>query len=175
MSKIIFLDRDGVINEDSGYVRNIESFRFIDGAVSALHKLSKLGYSLIVVTNQSGIARNYFTETDLRRLHDYMLEELLAEGIVIQSVFYCPHLGSDCECRKPRPGMIEKGLRLFCGDLTKSWIVGDKVSDCMAGYNAGLRNLCYIGNSRMPLVSPESLICDDLLSFATCLEGMERR
>ncbi len=107
-NKAIFLDRDGVINEDTGYVYKIEDFKIIDGVFEALIDLKSVGYLLIIVTGQSGIGRSYYTEDDYQKLTDYMLNTLSTKGINISKVYYCPHAPEDnCNCRKPKPGMLE--------------------------------------------------------------------
>ena len=114
MNKAVFFDRDGVINEDYGYVGSIEQFEFIDGVFSALNELKKQGFLLILVTNQSGIARGMYTESDFCRVTSYMQQVLRLHGCGFNGVYYCPHHPEaqipayrvDCDCRKPKPGMI---------------------------------------------------------------------
>lgn len=145
-NKAIFLDRDGTINIDKNYMYKVEDFEFVKGAVEGLKILYDMGYKLIVVTNQAGIARGYYTEEDLKKLNSYMEEKLLEKGIKIEKSYFCPHhfehgIGKykiDCECRKPKPGMILEGIKEFCIDKEKSFMVGDKMSDAKAGINAGV-------------------------------------
>ncbi|MEG0729906.1 MAG: HAD family hydrolase [Cetobacterium sp.] len=114
MKKTIFLDRDGTINVEKNYLHKIEDFEFENRAIEALKILSDLGYQLIVVTNQSGIARGYYGEEDLEKLNNYMMEELKKNGVEITACYFCPHhlekgVGRykvECECRKPNPGML---------------------------------------------------------------------
>lgn len=148
-NKAIFLDRDGTINIDKGYLYKTEDFEFLEGAVEALKILSDLGYILIVVTNQSGIARGYYTEEQLENLNNFMMDKLKEQGIEIKKCYYCPHhaekgIGKykiDCECRKPKPGMVLEGIKEFNIDPEKSYIVGDKLSDAEAGMKAGLKGV----------------------------------
>lgn len=146
-NKAIFLDRDGTINIDKNYLYKIEEFEFVEGAVEGLKILYDLGYKLIVVTNQAGIGRGYYTEEDLKKLNNYMEEKLLQEGIKIEKCYYCPHhaehgMGKykiDCECRKPKPGMLLEGIKEFNINPKKSYMIGDKLSDAEAGINAGVK------------------------------------
>lgn len=166
MSKVIFLDRDGVINYDFGYVYKIEDFVFIKGVIEALKILTNLGFRIAVVTNQSGIGRNMYSIEDMNNVHNYMCLELKKHDIFINTILFCPHLDFECNCRKPKPGLILKGLLIENGDTEKSWIVGDKISDCLAGWSAGLKNLCLIANKDMPFVMPKTIVFKNLLSFA---------
>ncbi|NLK66715.1 MAG: D-glycero-beta-D-manno-heptose 1,7-bisphosphate 7-phosphatase [Campylobacteraceae bacterium] len=143
--KALFLDRDGVINEDFGYVYEISKFEFRDGVFETLKKFQDLDYLLIIITNQSGISRGYYTEEDFHTLTEFMLKAFLDKGIKIDKVYYCPH-GADetCECRKPNPGMILKANYEFDIDLENSILVGDKISDIEAGKRAGVKNLFFM-------------------------------
>lgn len=129
MNKVVFLDRDGTINEDYGYVFEIEKFKFIGGVIEGLKILRDLGYKLIVITNQSGIARGYYTEEDAIKIFDYMKEELLKENIVIEKVYYCPHIGDNCNCRKPKLELFYKAQKEFDIDFKESYAIGDKIRD----------------------------------------------
>lgn len=142
MNKALFLDRDGVINFDKKYVYKQEEFEFIEGVFEACRYFQNLGYLIIIVTNQSGIARGYYTEKDYKILTAWMLERFVEEEIKITKVYYCPHhvgYTHECDCRKPQPGMILKAQEEFEIDLTQSKLVGDKVSDIKAGLLAGVR------------------------------------
>lgn len=142
-----FLDRDGVINIDHGYLYRWQDFEFVPGAVEAMRQLQALGYLLVVVTNQSGVARGMYTEADVRTLHDQMRASLSRQGVELADVQYCPHHEQGqvaayvqaCGCRKPRPGMLNAAARALGLDLARSLIFGDKASDVQAGAAAGLR------------------------------------
>ncbi|BCD62727.1 D-glycero-D-manno-heptose 1,7-bisphosphate phosphatase [Nitratiruptor sp. YY08-26] len=139
MQRALFLDRDGVINEDTGYVGKIENFHFIDGVFEALKKAQKRGFLLIVITNQSGIGRGYYTLQDFQELSNYMVEELRKRGIEITDIFFCPHAPEEnCSCRKPKPAMILEAAKKHNIDLQRSFMVGDKQSDIEAARNAGV-------------------------------------
>ncbi len=145
--KAVFLDRDGVINVDKGYVHKIEDFQFYPGVFEALKLLQDAGYKLLIVTNQSGIALDYYTEEDFFRLTDYMLSEFKKRGINIDKVYYCPHhengtnpkYTKKCDCRKPASGMIRQGIKEFNIDPSKSFLVGDKENDIKAAHKEGIK------------------------------------
>lgn len=138
-TKALFLDRDGVINEDTGYVYDIANFKFRDGIFDVLRKFCELGYKLIVVTNQSGIGRGYYTQKQFEILNDHMLGEFKKRGVNIAKVYFCPHAPeASCECRKPKPKMILDAALEFGIDLEGSVMIGDKPSDVSAGQNAGV-------------------------------------
>ena len=137
--KAVFLDRDGVINEDFGYVSARENFIFKEGIFEALRGFMKLGYALFVVTNQSGIARGFYTQEQFLTLNSWMLGEFEKQGVFVKKVYFCPHSPQQsCECRKPKSGMILAAKREFGVDLKRSILVGDKLSDIEAGLNAGV-------------------------------------
>ncbi|MFD2442762.1 D-glycero-beta-D-manno-heptose 1,7-bisphosphate 7-phosphatase [Bacillus sp. CGMCC 1.16607] len=144
----IFFDRDGVLNEDSGYVYKPNDFKWIAGAVETIKHLKSNGYTIIVITNQSGVARGYYTEEDVKDLHNWMNDVLYQKhDVQIDSFYYCPHhptIGFSpyktlCECRKPRPGLINKALSEFRIDINRSYFIGDKDSDMKAAAAVGLR------------------------------------
>jgi D-glycero-D-manno-heptose 1,7-bisphosphate phosphatase len=142
----LFLDRDGVINVDHAYVHRQEEFEFIDGIFDLCRHARGAGYGLYVITNQSGIARGYYTEDDFHRLNGWMCERFVAEGAPIDKVYYCPYhpehgIGRyklDSPLRKPRPGMILKAAQEFDLDLARSVLVGDMATDIRAGQAAGV-------------------------------------
>ena len=138
-NKALFLDRDGVINEDAGYVCEIKDFKFIDGIFDALREFAKAGYKLFVVTNQSGIGRGYYTQEQFDALNKFMLESFKKEQIFITKVYFCPHAPEQkCTCRKPNPKMILDACKEFEIDLENSLMIGDKPSDVEAGKRAGV-------------------------------------
>lgn len=158
LSPAAFIDRDGVINEDRAYVSRPEDFHLLPGVGEGLRRLRQAGYRLVVVTNQSGIARGYYTEADYHALTEYMRQTLRAEGVELEGVYHCPHhptkgLGDyrqDCDCRKPRPGLLLKAREDLGLDLGRSLIIGDKPSDVEAGRAAGLA-LCLLVRSGQTL------------------------
>jgi D-glycero-D-manno-heptose 1,7-bisphosphate phosphatase len=153
-NKALFLDRDGVINVDKNYVYRVEDFEFIDGIFDVLRFFQERGYLLIIITNQAGIGRGYYTEEDFHRLNTWMLGVFKDKGIIINKVYYCPYhkehgIGQykrDSYDRKPNPGMILKAVKDFNIDLSKSILIGDKESDIEAGINAGIPKNILINN-----------------------------
>ena len=143
--KTIFLDRDGVINKEVDYLFKIKDFDFIDGVFDACKVFNKEGFEIIIITNQSGIARNLYSEEDFKILTDWMLDEFNTRNIKILDVFYCPHgKSSNCHCRKPMPGMFLKAKKKYAIDMNKSWMIGDKESDIEAAYSAGVSNTIIV-------------------------------
>ncbi|MBP6999766.1 MAG: D-glycero-beta-D-manno-heptose 1,7-bisphosphate 7-phosphatase, partial [Tepidiphilus sp.] len=147
-----FLDRDGVLNEDRGYVHRWEDFAFLPGVIDALRRLQQKGYLLVVITNQSAVARGLCAETDVLALHERMRAFLHGQGIELAGIYYCPHhpQGSvarytrACACRKPEPGMILRAAQEHGIDLARSLLVGDKISDLEAGRAAGIPSLYLV-------------------------------
>lgn len=146
--KAIFLDRDGTINKYVGFLKNIDEFELIDGVAEAIRKINESGYLAIVVTNQPIVARGEVSFEELEEIHNKMETLLGKEGAYLDAIYYCPHhphkgyegerpeLKIDCDCRKPKPGMLLKAAADFNIDLSKSWMVGDGENDVKAGINA---------------------------------------
>ena len=148
MNKAVFLDRDGIINQDRSYVYKIEDFSFCEGIFDALRHFQTLGYKLIIVTNQSGIGRGYYTENDFEILSRWMCDRFLNEGICIDAVYHCPHSpDAGCLCRKPLTKLFDEAIKKFDIDATHSWMIGDKQSDIDAGHNARITQTIFINNS----------------------------
>ena len=149
MERVIFLDRDGTLNEEVHYLHKKEDLRLIEGAADALCRFRKSGYRLVVVTNQAGVARGYYQEEDVKLLHEYMNEILRPLGAEIDCFFYCPHhpehgIGAykkNCSCRKPDIGMFEQAEQYFQVDKAHSWMIGDKLIDVEAGRRFGIRTV----------------------------------
>jgi D-glycero-D-manno-heptose 1,7-bisphosphate phosphatase len=148
-AKAIFLDRDGVINIDKQYVSRIEDFEFQRGIFELLRFLQDKGYLLIIVTNQSGIGRGYYTQQDFDFLTKWKLEQLEDAGIHITKIYHCPHAPEkDCNCRKPAPGMLLAAQKEFDIDMQSSWMIGDKKSDIDAGKNAGIGKTVFVSKDK---------------------------
>ncbi len=153
--RALFLDRDGVVNEEVGYLHRADEVRFVEGIFSLCRTATGLGYRLIVVTNQAGIARGYYSEADFDTLMEFMRRELRAEGVELDAVYYCPFhpehgvgkYKQEHEDRKPGTGMLRRGAREFGVDLTESVMVGDRCSDVGAANAAGLRQTFLIGGT----------------------------
>jgi D-glycero-D-manno-heptose 1,7-bisphosphate phosphatase len=134
----VFLDRDGTICKDVHYMRSPEQFELLPGAAEGIRRLNELGVKVIVATNQSGIARGYFTHETLQRIHERMIEELSRRGARIDGIYYCPHHPDEgCSCRKPKIGLLERAAADFNLDLRKCFVVGDRKLDLDTAKNAG--------------------------------------
>jgi len=172
-----FIDRDGVINVEHGYVHRAEDFELIPGVPQGLAQLAAAGYRLVVVTNQSGIARGRYTVADMDKLHEHMRTVLLEHRVQLAGIYYCPHLpgGSvaeyaiECDCRKPAPGLLLQAARELGLDLNRSVIVGDKASDIQAGRAAGVAFKVLVRSGHDFDAAAEGLadaVADDLGSAA---------
>ncbi|MFX0039502.1 MAG: D-glycero-beta-D-manno-heptose 1,7-bisphosphate 7-phosphatase [Promethearchaeota archaeon] len=145
--KAVFLDRDGVINKEVSYLSNSKDFRFIEDSIEALKILKQKGFLLIIITNQAGIARGYFTEGTLKTIHSKMNNRLKKEGLELDDIYYCPHhpdFTGPCNCRKPNPGMILKAKLQHNIDLTKSYMVGDTLNDIQTGKAANCKTVLVL-------------------------------
>jgi D-glycero-D-manno-heptose 1,7-bisphosphate phosphatase len=144
----LFIDRDGTISEEIGYVNHASRYQVYPYSAGAIRRLNEAGWLAILVTNQAGVARGYFTEDLVRQVHDVLTEELTRGGARLDAIYYCPHhpaageppYRQDCACRKPRPGLIQRATREFSIDLSRSWMVGDRRSDIELARNAGLKS-----------------------------------
>lgn len=155
LKQAVFLDRDGVINIDKGYVHKQEDFRWVDGAIDAIRWFNELGCLVFVVTNQGGIARAFYTEQDVLELHGWLQSELNRQGAHIDQFYYCPHhvegivpeYSRLCDCRKPEPGMILAAAQDWPVDLSRSILIGDKPSDMTAAERAGVTGYLFHGGN----------------------------
>jgi D-glycero-D-manno-heptose 1,7-bisphosphate phosphatase len=146
LRKAALLDRDGVINQDKAYVHRWEDFEFVPGAIEGMKKLQDAGYALVIVTNQSGLARGYYTEKQYQALTNHLKQHLLEQGVKIDGVYHCPHhpkgsvhgLAVDCDCRKPKPGLLLQAANELGLSLHNSVLIGDKPSDIEAARAAGV-------------------------------------
>ena len=174
--KSVFIDRDGVINEDYGYVYKWEEFRFKNYSRKGLLIFQELGFKMIIITNQSGIARGLFTENDYNKLTAKYIKTLEKSGIHIERVYHCPHHPdfdrgkSICNCRKPEPGMILKAQKELNLDLGNSIIIGDKITDIEAGYNAGINERYLINKKKCT----NKLITKSFLNLLDCANHIKR-
>lgn len=161
MQKAIFLDRDGVINKEKNYLYKSEDFEFIEGIFDLVMYYQNLGYAVFVVTNQSGIAREYYSVDDFNVLTTWMIGEFAKHNIEIQHVYYCPHhpdISGKCSCRKPEPGMLLEAASTYDIDLQNSIMIGDKERDIEAGLNAGLHETYLFDESNRVKISKATQI-----------------
>ena len=163
----LFLDRDGVLNEDHGYVHAWKDFGWVPGAVEAVAAFNRAGWLVLVVTNQSGIGRGYYTEADMHALHGRMCEDLTAHGARIDAFYHCPqHPDAALEAyrhpdppdRKPNPGMILRALAEWPVDRERSVLVGDKPHDVEAAARAGVRGLLFPGGDLWEFLQSEAIL-----------------
>ncbi|WP_370979187.1 D-glycero-alpha-D-manno-heptose-1,7-bisphosphate 7-phosphatase [Agaribacterium sp. ZY112] len=174
--KVLFLDRDGVVNEEVNYLYRTEDFRFARNALIGIKAFVALGYQIAIVTNQAGIARGYYTEEDYRKLTEFYLKKLEAHGVPILTVAHCPHhpegvvekYSYECDCRKPKPGMIDDIVNEWNVNKAESIMVGDKLSDIEAGLRAGIEN-CFLvetGHDLPHNLAQEIRVCNDLIEVS---------
>lgn len=155
MNKLLILDRDGVINIEYGHIFKQEDFRFMPGIFDFCKKYQDLGYKIVVASNQSGIAKGLFTMEDYKRVNYFMIDEFKAHGIEIAKTYVCPHSDSyNCDCHKPKPGMILEAIKDFDADLKESVGVGDKMSDLDAYKAAGIKKLIFLKGENEPKKAP---------------------
>ena len=152
-NKAAFFDRDGVINDDTGhyYVFRPDDFVLCPGVIEGLKKVHWLGYLIIIISNQGGIARGQFTTDDTDAVHQKFIDTMAANGVKITEIYYCPHHPEtgNCLCRKPQPLMIEKALARFDIDPAKSFMLGDRDNDVLTAENAGVRGFKMDKNSNL--------------------------
>lgn len=160
----IFLDRDGTLNVDHGYVHEIDRFEFIDGAIDAMRELKEMGFALVLVTNQSGIARGIFTEAQFEQLTEWMDWSLADRGVDLDGIYYCPHhpegqveaFRQTCDCRKPQPGMLISARDFLHIDMAASYMVGDKLEDMLAAKAADVGTKVLVRTGKPVTAEAES-------------------
>lgn len=181
--RAVFIDRDGTLNEDIGYVSTPDELVLYPWAAEAVRLINRSGLLTVVITNQSGIARGMYSEETLAAIHSRMIEELARKGARIDAVYYCPHhpeVGNAsyrvaCECRKPRTGMLDKAARARDIDLARSFVIGDKASDMKLAENAGARAaLVLTGYGRETFEHPDRWPCAPRIVAETLLEAVKR-
>ncbi len=166
MEKALFLDRDGIINVDKGYIHKKEDVEFVDGIFDLCSLAKERGYHIFVVTNQAGIDRGLYSHFHVDILHGWMKEQFRKRGVEISEMYYCPHhpeFSGPCECRKPEPGMLLKAMEEYGIDASASVMIGDKSGDVQAGKRAGV-GLCILVSSRYVDDIPEEadIVADSL-------------
>ena len=177
----VFLDRDGTINVEKDYLHKVEDFEFIDGVPEAIRALKRAGYLIIVVTNQSGVARGYYSLDDVAQLHEHVQRELAKHNTAIDAFYVCPHhpkkgIGEflqKCDCRKGAPGMLLKAADDHGIDLSRSYMVGDKIADIEAGNNAGCLPILvltgYGQREKQKIIKGKVKVCPDLAEAAKAI------
>lgn len=178
MNKAIFLDRDGTINVEKHYLYKIEDFVFLPGVIDALKKLQDAGFLLIIITNQSGIARGYYSEEDFHKLNDWMMDFLRSNGVMITAIYYCPHLPEakieryrkSCQCRKPLLGMFEKAVSDYNINLSQSFAIGDKMRDCTICEETACRGFLIGNQEKQSLIEEVKRGSRKNIRYATNLE-----
>jgi len=171
--KLVILDRDGVINHDSDqYIKSADEWKPIPGSLAAIARLNQAGYRVVVATNQSGVGRGLFETDTLIAIHDKMLKSLAQVGGRIDAIFFCPHTNTDnCECRKPKPGMLKEIAARFNADLAGVPAIGDSLRDLQAAVAVGAQPMLVLtGKGRKtvddPELPPETLVFPDLAAAA---------
>jgi D-glycero-D-manno-heptose 1,7-bisphosphate phosphatase len=159
-NKAVFLDRDGVLNQEMGdYVRRLEDFHILEHNIEPLKQLQDKGYLLIVATNQGGLAKGWYTEEELGKMHTQLIEVYAKHGVEFTDIFYCPHhpdYTGECDCRKPKPGLLLRGIEKYNIDPAKSYFIGDRDRDIIAGTAAGVKGILI--NSDQPISDVLDLI-----------------
>ncbi len=178
----IFLDRDGTLNVDHGYVHEIDHFQFIDGVIEALQQLKKMGFALVVVTNQSGIARGMFSEDQFMQLTEWMDWSLADRDVDLDGIYFCPHhpdatveaYRQQCDCRKPQPGMLLAAQEELHIDMAASYMVGDKLEDMQAAQAAGVGKKVLVRSGKPVTPEGEALADWVIESLAALLPVLKR-
>ncbi|WCT77366.1 D-glycero-alpha-D-manno-heptose-1,7-bisphosphate 7-phosphatase [Novosphingobium humi] len=153
MRPIAFFDRDGVLNRDTGYAHKIEALQWVEGVFETMARLKESGYRVVVVTNQSGVARGFYTEADVLALHEWMAARIALHGGTVDAFYYCPYhpeavdpaYRQDHPDRKPRPGMLLKALARFPTDISRSFMIGDQATDMQAAQAAQIQGHLFRG------------------------------
>ncbi|MPS72100.1 MAG: HAD family hydrolase [Chryseobacterium sp.] len=162
MNKAVFLDRDGTINVDYGYVYKLEDLQIIDKVPESLLRLAEAGFLLIIITNQSGVGRGFFTEEAVDRFNKGLISQLSEKGVKITDVFVCIHSpNQNCDCRKPSPKLILDAIKKYDIDPKRSFMVGDKESDVLSGKNAGLLSFLLDREQDFSIITDKILKLDD--------------
>jgi D-glycero-D-manno-heptose 1,7-bisphosphate phosphatase len=186
MDRAVFLDRDGTINVELEFLYRPEDFQFIPGAPQAIRLLNEAGFRVIVVTNQSGIARGFYDEAAVSRLHRHMDEQLARFGARVDAYYFCPHhpehgtgdYRKSCTCRKPMDGMLRLGADEFSLDLSVSFMIGDRIVDVVAGLKAGCRPMMVrtgYGTAESAGLPPEIPVYADLMEAVRSIVGGDNR
>lgn len=178
--KALFIDRDGTLHRDKIETRKVQDLEFFDSALDLLKMANKLGYKIVIVTNQSGIGKEHYSELEMKEFNDFMIEELNKNNIVVSGLYYCPHTTKDnCQCKKPKDGMFRRASIELGIDLSKSIMVGDQNVDIYAGLKAGINKNYLVttgiykdGKYKLPEDLEQSLL-GGKLSIVSSLRGID--
>lgn len=159
-NKAVFFDRDGTINVDKNYLYKIDEFEFIPGVIDLMSYINTKGYKIFIVTNQSGVARGYYSEYDVIHLNNWLKNTLVEEGVEITDIFYCPHhkdgivkkYAVDCSCRKPKLELFYKAIDLYDIDVNQSYVVGDKIRDCSLCFETNCHGFLVGNNEKKEII-----------------------
>ena len=189
MNRAIFIDRDGTISEEVGHINHLSRFWLFPFSAVALRQVHENGYLAIVITNQSGVARGYFSEEMVQAIHKRMTEELEANGATLDAIYYCAHHPSvgeppyrrDCDCRKPKPGLLFRAARDYDIDLANSWMVGDRYSDIELAASAGVKSALVLSgygrgeweHQRDNWTIQPDLVAENLLEAASLISSLD--
>jgi D,D-heptose 1,7-bisphosphate phosphatase len=160
MNRAVFLDRDGVLNRKrDDYVKSVDEFVMLENVPEAIRLLNKSGFLTIIITNQSAVNRGYLSHEKLGQIHDFMNFQLKKYDCSIDAIYYCPHTPNEnCDCRKPKPGLIRKAIEEHSIDINKSWLIGDSETDVMSGTQIGIKTIQIKTNSDL-LKPVREIIC----------------
>lgn len=178
--KALFIDRDGTLHKDKVETRKVQDLEFFDSALDLLRMANRLGYKIVIVTNQSGIGKGHYSELEMKEFNDFMIEELNKNNIIVSGLYYCPHISKDnCQCKKPKDGMFRRASIELGIDLSKSIMVGDQNIDIYAGLTAGVKKNYLVttgiykdGRYKLPKDLEQSLL-GGKLSVISSLRGVE--
>ncbi len=189
MNRAVFIDRDGTISEEVGYINHLSRFRLFPYSATAIKQLHQNGYLAIVITNQAGVARGYFSEEMVQAIHKQMTKDLEASGAALDAIYYCAHHPSvgeppyqlDCDCRKPKPGLLLRAAQDYDIDLRNSWMVGDRYSDIELAANAGLKSALVLSgygrgeweHQRDNWTTQPDLVAEDLLAAVSRIGNLD--
>lgn len=176
MNRSVFIDRDGTITKDKGYITDVSSLELIPGAARALNGFHSLGFLVILVTNQSAVGRGYITDDELAKIHERLKQLLSREGSHLDAIYVCPHHPDDgCDCRKPKPGLIRRACGDFDIDTTRSYIIGDQKADVELGRREAITTILVLtghGKKTAEETSPDYVV-NDILEAEMLIEKIE--
>jgi D-glycero-D-manno-heptose 1,7-bisphosphate phosphatase len=189
MKRAVFIDRDGTLSEEVGYINHASRFRLFPYSAAAIKHLNENDWLAIVTTNQAGVARGYFSEDMIQTVHQQMSKDLESNGARLDAIYYCAHHPSvgeppyrfDCDCRKPKPGLISRAVQEFDIDLTESWMVGDRYSDVELARNAGVKSMFVLSgygrgeweHQRQSWTQQPDHVAENLLEAVRLITSME--